>query len=69
MRRHDTSASENSFCVHEPQYAAQDPSFGYNIYCAKFYLRHTDTYFLHLRAQSWANSELSRVHGGPATHV
>jgi hypothetical protein len=22
---------EMIFCVHEPQYAAQDPSFGYNI--------------------------------------
>jgi Universal stress protein family len=32
---------EMIFCVHEPQYAAQDPSFGYNIWCAKFYLRHT----------------------------
>ena len=29
------------FCVHEPQYAAQDSSFGYNIWRAKFYLRHT----------------------------
>ena len=29
-------------------------------------LRRHDTYFLHLpRALSWANSELSRMHGGP----
>src|SRR3984885_14104445 len=29
------------FCVHEPQYAAQDPSLGYNMEGAEFYLRHT----------------------------
>jgi hypothetical protein len=29
-------------------------------------MRRHDSYFLHLfRAQSWANSELSRMHGGP----
>jgi hypothetical protein len=29
-------------------------------------MRRHDTYFLPLlRAQSWANSELSRMHGGP----
>jgi hypothetical protein len=31
----------NVFCVHEPQHAGYDPSFSYNIWCAKFYLRHT----------------------------
>jgi hypothetical protein len=31
----------NVFCVHEPQHAGHDPSFSYNIWCAKFYLRHT----------------------------
>ena len=31
-------------------------------------MRRHDTYFLHLlRAQSWPNSELSRMHGGPNT--
>jgi hypothetical protein len=28
-------------CVHEPQHAAHDSSFSYNIWCAEFYLRHT----------------------------
>jgi hypothetical protein len=31
----------NVFCVHEPQHAGHDPLFSYNIWCAKFYLRHT----------------------------
>jgi hypothetical protein len=31
----------NVFCVHEPQHAGHDPSFRHNIWCAKFYLRHT----------------------------
>jgi hypothetical protein len=30
----------NVFCEHEPQHAGDDPSFTYNIWCAKFYLRH-----------------------------
>ncbi len=29
------------FPLHEPQHAGHDPSFSYNIWCAKFYLRHT----------------------------
>jgi hypothetical protein len=30
--------------VHEPQHAGHDPWLSYNIWCAKFYLRHTHTY-------------------------
>jgi hypothetical protein len=41
------------FCVHEPQHAAQDPSLNYNIWCAKFYLRHTVRLSLQMRLRQF----------------